>query len=69
MKGILEFNLPEDADEFRIASNARLYLATLLDIFEHLRSLEKHTDAETVDIAKLRSELWQNVPDEILQDL
>ena len=47
MKAILEFNLPEDQSEYRIATNASKYYSVLWDIQEHLFRKYKHVDPKS----------------------
>ena len=43
-KGILEYNLPEDKEDFELAQNAWKFKSTLLDVFEAIRTKIKYTD-------------------------
>ena len=43
-KGILEFNLPEDASDFRLAQNAWKYKATLENLSNAFRAKVKYND-------------------------
>jgi hypothetical protein len=45
-KGILEFNLPEDNSDFRLAQNAWKYKSVLEDFSNKLRSLCKHSNTK-----------------------
>lgn len=42
MKAILEFNLPEDENEFKLASRGRDFYIDLYDIQQKIRSFDKH---------------------------
>ena len=44
MKAILEFDLPDDSDEFRLASTASNWYAALWDLDQYLRSRIKYED-------------------------
>lgn len=44
MKGILEFNLPEDREEFEEAQNGWKYKGCLTQLSEYLRKKYKHVD-------------------------
>tara|TARA_R110000823_G_scaffold87888_3_gene195836 strand:- start:49 stop:243 length:195 start_codon:yes stop_codon:yes gene_type:complete len=46
MKATLEFDLPDEKEEFEIAVKSRDYYSQLWDIDQHLRSLLKHGDPE-----------------------
>jgi hypothetical protein len=59
-KATLEFNLPEETVEHRLAVNANNYYAVLWDIDQYLRSKLKHgdlTESEYVVLEKTREEL------------
>lgn len=55
--GWLKFKLPEQADEFLVAQRGMLYLATLWDLDQWARGLEKYQDKETVTIDELRGKI------------
>ena len=57
MKAILEFNLPEDRDDFVVATKARNYKEALGDIHAYMRQLDKYSDKEVVNISELRDKL------------
>lgn len=64
MKGILEFNLPEEQSEFDLANNASKYYSVLWDLDQYLRNFVKYpSDREdpilTDTMAKVRDELWK----------
>jgi hypothetical protein len=42
MKAILEFNLPDDEDEFRIAINGRCHFGAAWDAYQTLRRWTKY---------------------------
>lgn len=44
MKAILEFNLPEDGDDFRHAVNGEQYFIALHNIREDVRQIWKHRE-------------------------
>jgi len=58
MKAILEFNLPEDKEEFNIASKAMEWSILVWDIDQMLRSKIKngHTSHEVI-LQEIRNEL------------
>jgi hypothetical protein len=63
-KVILEFNLPEEQDEFDTANNAGKYYSVLWDLDQYLRNFVKYpSDREdpnlTDTMAKVRDELWR----------
>ena len=47
MKAILEFKLPEDKDEFTLATKGSNYYFALLQMADHFRSDLKHNDDYT----------------------
>jgi hypothetical protein len=46
MTGKLEFNLPEEGSDFRLAQNAWKYKSALEEFSNQLRSLCKHTETK-----------------------
>lgn len=47
MKAILEFNLPEDTEEFKMATEGWRYKSTIDDIFAKLRQHTKYESKYT----------------------
>jgi hypothetical protein len=61
MKAILEFNLPEDKQEFELATKASKMYCTLWDLDQWLRSEIKNKDKELDDVRdKLRELMYDN---------
>lgn len=58
-KGTLEFDLPEEREEFETAQKAVLYLIVLSDYRNWLRSLDKHTNKKSVKIEDARAKLYE----------
>jgi hypothetical protein len=59
-KAILEFDLPEETVEYKLAVNAGSYYSVLFDMDQHLRSRLKYgglTESEYVVLEKAREEL------------
>ena len=62
MKGIIEFDLPQEKEEFDMACNAQKYACILHDVDQFLRGKIKY---ETLDektyaaYSDVRSSLWQ----------
>lgn len=54
MKASFEFDLPEEAEAFSIHSKAVSIHCDILELDQHLRSLSKYENKETVNIVKLR---------------
>jgi len=57
MKATLEFNLPEDQDEFNYATNAFNYYMALVEMDEWLRSEYKYNGKE--EMYEVREKLRQ----------
>ncbi len=57
MKGVLEFNLPEDEEDFYYAQNGILYSIVLEDLDNWLRNKVKYEDQETISIEEVREHL------------
>jgi hypothetical protein len=57
MKAILEFNLPEDNQEFEYAKNGILYSIVLEELDNWLRNKYKYEDQETITIDEVRAKL------------
>jgi hypothetical protein len=63
MKGILEFNLPEDHEDFMYAQNGILYSIVIDELDNWLRSKVKYEDKSTLKISEVREKL-----NELLQE-
>lgn len=59
MKGILEFNLPEETQEFTTATKANSLSCVISEFDNHLRGLMKYEDLEQVSIQVMRDKLRQ----------
>ena len=53
MKSILEFNMPEDKNDFKLAMNGADYFCALWDIKQLLRDYYKHDMVQDVFIDRL----------------
>ena len=62
MKASLEFNLPEDQNEFDDAVNATKYIAALHDIKNHVRSVWKYGELSD-DTYKVVDEIYKHICD------
>jgi hypothetical protein len=60
MKAKLIFDLPEETEEFELASHAGSYASAIEDFTAHLRALYK-SDQETVNIEELRKAWFDNL--------
>lgn len=64
MKSILEFNLPEESQEFRTAINGWKYKSVLIEINEHLRSKikwEEMSDEVMTALINVREDIYQRL--------
>lgn len=62
MKAILEFNLPEDKEEFKLANQATSYYLVIEDIDNYLRSRIKYEqNSEEVEkvLQEVREKLYE----------
>lgn len=66
MKAILEFNLPEDREEFELAQNGWKYKSVVDALFSWLRAKYKYEDVETLTIDEIREKIVQLQKDEDL---
>ena len=48
-KAILEFNLPEEQEEFKTANKAQDYLCVLVEIADYLRVKRKYEISDTLN--------------------
>lgn len=67
-KGILEFNLPEEREEFELAKNGSSYSFVIWDLDQHLRSLlkyngENHSQEILNELQKVRDKLHELLND------
>ena len=53
MKAILEFNLPEEQEDYEIYHNAFAYFSALRKIYNKIRQLDKYESKESVNIQDL----------------
>lgn len=58
MKGILEFNLPEEQSEFQTALDAGEWVAAVDDYARWLRDICKHQDPSVYDAVQCSDKLW-----------
>jgi hypothetical protein len=62
-EAILKFNLPEDQDDFELATNASKYYSVLWELDQYLRSKVKYPAEDvheeyTNAMEKARQEIW-----------
>ena len=69
MKAILEFDLPEDKEEFEVASKAMDWSILAWDIDQYIRNRLKHqTEKLDMLIANKELELLRNELHELMED-
>lgn len=61
MKALLEFNLPEDAHEYRCATKGTDYLGALLDIMRLLKEKQKYGEEDKISVSDLREEIYRDI--------
>jgi len=64
MKGILEFNLPEDQGEFEIACKGGKYFSALHELDNYLRSKIKYSEGDVKVYEEIRGYLNDLMPGE-----
>ena len=60
MKAILEFNLPEDGDDFRYATNGQEYYIALHNIQQDVRQIYKYRELSE-DAYEVVEEIYQQI--------
>lgn len=67
MKAILEFTLPDEAHEHRVALNGSRYLSALRDADAHIRNILKYRTGPHLDLREefqaVRNMIRELVPD------
>ncbi len=59
MKAVLEFDLPEDRDEYTLANNGHKYWIALWEIYYGvLRTWYRHDDREAIPMEEINDKLW-----------
>lgn len=69
MKAILEFNLPEDQEEYNSTIKAAEYRSALYEISQWLRSIRKYEDRQTISLEEAEGKFWAIVSSHEIQDL
>ena len=59
MKAILEFDLPDDQDEYDLHTNARQYHNALFDLMNYLRAKVKYEDLPEAEY-KLADKIYED---------
>ena len=70
-RAILEFELPEDDDDFTIAAKGRLYFCCLCDIDQELRRLRKYAELKEnqQEIIEELGEFFHNTVGSLLEEI
>lgn len=63
MKAILEFNLPEERDEWETANFAGEYRSTIVETLEWLRQMRKYQDMDAVMITEIEEKIFELLAD------
>lgn len=61
MKAILEFDLPEENAEHRLALNGARWMSVCHELDQWLRSAQKHQDLEMLKISEVRTRLHEEM--------
>jgi hypothetical protein len=59
MKAILEFNLPEEAAEHRVALDGATWMSVCQELDQWLRSAAKYRNLETLKVSEVRARLHE----------
>ena len=66
MKGLLEFNLPEEQSEFRDAQNGSGYLGVIQEFDNYLRSVIKY---ESDGLSKEELSVYEKVRERLYEEM
>jgi len=61
MKAILEFNLPEETDEHKLALDGAKWMSVCHELDQWLRSIQKHSDVKTLKVDEVRERLHEEM--------
>jgi len=61
MKAILEFDLPEEAAEHKLALDGGKWMSVCFALDQRLRSLEKYENRKTVSVSEVRRLLHEEI--------
>ena len=64
MKAILEFNLPEENTEHRLALDAGKWMVVCHNLAQWLRSAAKYENRETIKVEEARARLYEEMAEE-----
>ena len=61
MKAILEFDLPEEAAEHKLALDGGKWMSVCFELDQRLRSLEKYENQDTIRVSETRRLLREEI--------
>jgi len=61
MKAILEFNLPEEEAEHKLALDGGKWMSVCHEFDHWLRSIHKYADRETLKVEEVRARLYEEI--------
>ena len=61
MKAILEFSLPEEAAEHRLALDGGKWMSVCHELDQWFRSTQKHGDLKTLKVDEIRKRLYEEL--------
>ena len=61
MKAILEFTLPKDSYEHRLAINAGAWVSAIHEIDQWLRGIAKHGTESKIEVSYVRAKLYEEL--------
>ena len=61
MKAILEFNLPEEEAEHRLALDGGKWMSVCNELDQWLRSIQKHSDLKTLKVDEVCKRLYEEL--------
>ena len=59
MRAVLEFQLPEEREDFEIATDGWRYRGVISDVLNQLRSKIKYTEETTIALDAVREMIWE----------
>jgi hypothetical protein len=63
MKATLEFTLPDEDHEFRMAQDGGKWMLVLCDVLERLRTARKYNDKDDFNIEEMEKFIWDGLDD------
>ncbi len=61
MKAILEFNLPEETAEHKLALDGCKWMSACHELDQWLRSIQKHSDQKILNVDEVRERLYEEL--------